>query len=216
VLEHQAAQAEAWRGGDSLVPWMAAGMADACRYCLPGWRVQGWWCFRCQEELSDQDLELGGRGLLVVEADQMHCAWHVAWPYIPFVTVGQLLRHLACEVIAPVLPWQVLSIEVDDCAYCLTPPTLAMDDIVLWKLRPLASPLLVRARVTQSGDASPRRLTLRQWAVAPRGTARRDLSPVSVTGSQEDHLTAFSFSTGSSDSEPERTGQRWRSCTRHR
>ena len=142
----------------------------------------------------------------------MHCAWHVAWPYIPFVTVGQLVRHLACEVIAPVLPWQVLSIEVDDCSYCLTPPTLAMDDIVLWKLRPLASPLLVRARVTQFGGGSPRRLTLRRWAVAPRGTAPRDLSPGSEMRSQDDQLTAFSCSAGDSGSEPEQTGRRLRSA----
>ena len=197
-------------------PRMATGTADVCRYCLPGWRDQGWWCFRCQVELSERDLKLGRRGLLVVEADQRYCAWHVAWPFIPFVTVGQLLRHLTCEVIAPVLPWQVLSIEVDDCSYSLTPPTLAMDDLVLWKLRPLASPLLVRARVTQSGDASPRRLSLRQWAIAPRGIAHRDLSPASEACSQEDRLTAFSCSTGSSDSEPERTGRRGRSRAWHR
>jgi len=184
------------------------GMADACMNCLPGWRAQGWWCFGCQTDLSDHDLRLGRRGLLVVEAGQSHCAWHVAWPYIPFVTVGQLLCHLAREVIGPVLPWQVLSIEVDDCSYCLTPPTLAMDDVVLWKLRPLASPLLVRARVTQVGGGIPRRLALRQWAVAPRETAPRDLSLGGDTGSQDDQFTAFSCSAGDSDSEPEQTGRR--------
>jgi len=147
------------------------------------------------------------RGLLVVEADQRLCAWHVAWPYIPFVTIGQLLHHLASEVIAPVRPWQVLSIEVDGYSCCLTPPTLTMDDVVLWKLRPCASPLLVRARVTQLGDGSPRRLVLRRWAVAPRGLPRLDVLVRSEESSQEELLTAFSCSSNDTDSEPEWTGR---------
>jgi len=193
-----------------------AARADVCRFCLPGWRAQGWWCFRCQAELSDQDLRLGQRGLLVVEAGQRHRAWHVAWPYIPFVTVEHLLSHLAGEVISPVRPWQVLSIEVDGRSYCLTPPTPAMEDVILWKLRPLAEPLLVRARLTQVGGGCPQRLTLRQWAAPPRRAPRRCLSPVSEARSLEDQATAFSCSTGDSDSEPEQTGRWWRSTRRGR
>ena len=143
----------------------------------------------------------------MVEADQRQGAWHVVWPYIPFVTVGQLLRHLASEVIAPVLPWQVLSIEVDGYSCRLTPPTLTMDEVILWKLRPSASPLLVRARVTQLGDGYSRRLALRRWAVAPRGPARTDLSPRREDSSQEELLTAFSCSSNDTDSEPEWTGR---------
>jgi len=185
----------------------SAVVMEACRECVPGWRSQGWWCFRCQTAVSAHDLRLGMRGLLVVEADQRLGAWHVAWPYIPFATVGQLLQHLASEVIAPVCPWQVLSIEVDGYSCCLTPPTLTMDDVVLWKLRPRASPLLVRARVTQLGDGIPRRLALRRWAVAPRGPPRRNALVCSEESSQEELLTAFSCSSNDTDSEPEWTRQ---------
>jgi len=190
--------------------------ADACRFCLPGWRAQGWWCFRCQAVLSDHDLRLGQRGLLVVEAGQRHRAWHLAWPYVPFVTVEQLLCHLACDVICPVRPWQVLSIEVDGRSYCLTPPTLAMEDVILWKLRPQAAPLMVRARLTQVGGGCPQRLALRQWAVPPRRAPRRELSPVSEASSREDQLTAFSYSSADSNSAPEQTGRQRRWAVRDR
>jgi len=115
------------------------GQVHGCRMCLPAWRARGWWCGQCGTVVH--------RKLEVTEEGRI-CGWRVTWPFIPFATVGLLVRHLAGKILRPIPLECHLSFLIDGQVYCLVPPTQGMDEVCLYTLRPRDPALHVYVRVT--------------------------------------------------------------------
>ena len=128
-----------------------------CAWCLPGWSLLGWECRHCFSEVSAWACRLGARRLVVLD-DAPEASWVRVWDFIPFVTVGRLLRYLAEVVLDH--PGESLLAIIGSAGYVLEHERVEPTDrVALWALVPDEEVVAVRVRVVRSTRLRLRTLT---------------------------------------------------------